>query len=169
MKRIAKFEKISQKQFLKDFKDIYKDWYIGEEITDIYDRIILPKRATIGSAGYDIRVPFECTVRKGDVVKIPTGIRCKMNSNYVMLIFPRSSLGIKRGLKIANTIPVIDSDYYYADNEGHIFICIQNDKKEPLFLNKGEAIVQAVFLPYGISEEETVVKQRSGGIGSTGE
>ena len=137
------------------------------EAISIYKNIRLPKRATSGSAGHDISIPFEITVSSGCTLKIPTGIRCKIDEGYVMFIFPRSSLGIKKGLKILNTIPVIDSDYYEADNEGHIFICIKNDSNTVMKLKSGDNVVQAVFVPYGIADEEEINAIRTGGIGST--
>ena len=84
-----------------------------------------------------------------------------------MLIFPRSSLGIKKHMILTNTVPVIDSDYYNADNEGHIFICIKNNGSESLVLKAGDDIVQAVFLPYGVADHKRIVTKRTGGIGST--
>ena len=85
-----------------------------------------------------------------------------------MLIFPRSSMGIKNGLRILNTIPVIDSDYAYADNEGHIFICIKNESNKVMKLRKGDKIVQAVFVQFGVADNEEINCKRTGGIGSTG-
>lgn len=136
-------------------------------ITEIYNNIQLPKRATSGSAGHDISVPFEISISSGSELKIPTGLRCKMDSNYVMLILPRSSLGIKKGLYIKNTIPVIDSDYYYADNEGHIFLCVVNGGRDVIRLHQGDNIVQAVFVPFGTADTDEVSGKRTGGIGST--
>lgn len=99
---------------------------------------------------------------------IPTGIRCEMSEEYVMLIFPRSSLGIKKGMTISNTVPVVDADYFFADNEGHIFISIKNNGNDVLELRSGEKIVQAVFVPFGVADEEEITTERTGGIGSTG-
>ena len=101
-------------------------------------------------------------------ITIPTGLRCEMDRDYVMLIFPRSSLGIKKGMTIANTVPVVDADYAYADNEGHIFICIKNNGEDMLELEEGDKIVQAVFVPFGVADEEEITTERTGGIGSTG-
>lgn len=167
MKKVAKFEKVSFEQFKKDWKDTFGKDISEEEIKEIYDGIKLPRRATVGSAGHDISIPFTATIEPNSSLKIPTGIRCKMDEGYVMLIFPRSSLGIKKGLVILNTIPVIDSDYYNADNEGHIFICIKNASNNTMELSKGGNIVQAVFVPFGISDIECVNSKRVGGIGST--
>ena len=99
---------------------------------------------------------------------IPTGIKCTINNDYVMLIFSRSSLGIKKNMHISNTVPVVDADYINADNEGHIFICIENHGTETIFLNSGDAFAQAVFVEYGIADGG-ITAERRGGIGSTGE
>lgn len=166
MKRIAKFQKVSLKQFKDDWIDTFGNK--GTDIiTEIYNNIKLPKRATAGSAGHDISIPFDISIAPGDKLKIPTGIRCKMDNGYVMLVFPRSSLGIKKGLVILNTIPVIDSDYYNADNEGHIFICIKNTSNEVMKLFSGDNIVQAVFVPFGTADDKEITSERTGGIGST--
>ena len=175
MKYIAKFEKVSFEQFKKDYIDTFlkveNNFEPSEEliaeIQRAYDTVTIPQRATKGSAGYDIRIPFDYSITPEETLKIPTGIRCKMNNEYVMLIFPRSSLGIKKNMYITNTIPVIDSDYSEADNEGHIFLCVKNGGEQMLDLKAGDAIVQAVFLPYGIADEEEVLTSRTGGIGST--
>ena len=167
-RKIARFEKISFEQFKKDMIDTYKNMYSEKEIKEIYNGIELPVRATKYSAGHDIKIPFAMSVFPNDTLKIPTGIRCEMDGEYVMLVFPRSSLGIKKNMYITNTVPVIDADYYNAKNEGHIFICIKNGGENILSLSKNEAITQAVFVPFGVADEEEVVRERVGGIGSTG-
>lgn len=166
MKKVAEFEKVSFEQFLKDWTEMFGEWR-KEEILNIYENIKLPKRATKGSAGHDISIPFDINVGSCCNLKIPTGIKCKMNEDYVMLVFPRSSLGIKKGIKLLNTTAVIDSDYFYADNEGHIFICLQNTSNDIVRFKAGDNIVQAVFLPFGTADTETVTTERVGGIGST--
>lgn len=166
MNRVAKFYKVSWKQFYKDTKDILCT-FTNEEIKELYNQIIIPSRKTKSSAGHDMCVPFNVKVMPGDTFKIPTGIRCWMQEDNVMLIFPRSSLGIKKNMSITNTIPVIDADYYEAENEGHIIVCIKNNGIEPLYLNQGDAIVQCVFINYGVADEEEIINKRTGGIGST--
>lgn len=166
MNKVAKFEKVSFEQFKKDWINTFgnEPYYLLE----LYNGIKIPKRSTKHSAGHDISIPFSMTIAPNDTLKIPTGIRCKMEEDYAMLVLPRSSLGIKKGMVILNTVPLIDSDYYYADNEGHIFICIKNTSKEELKLNAGDNIVQAVFVMYGVADEEEIKAERTGGIGSTG-
>ena len=128
-KRIAKFEKVSFEQFKEGYLDaIGQD--SDEVIRSIYDALKLPKRATKGSAGYDFYAPQAITLKPGETAKIPTGIRAKMEENWVLQCYPRSGLGFKFRLQLNNTVGIIDSDYYNSDNEGHIFAKITNDTKE---------------------------------------
>ncbi|MDE5952821.1 MAG: hypothetical protein K2G48_01755, partial [Malacoplasma sp.] len=160
MKKVGKFEKVSFKQFNESVNNCNEK---------MYDQIKLPKRATIQSAGYDFFAPFDITINPKQTIKIPTGIRVKMLSDYVLLIFPRSSLGFKFRLQLDNTVGVVDSDYYYSDNEGHIFIKLTNDNNENKILNikQGEAFAQGIFLNFGITEDDEVSETRNGGFGST--
>lgn len=167
MRKVAEFEKVSFEQFKKDFRKKFGEFYSANDILQIYQNIKLPQRATKGSAGHDISIPFSVAVAATDTLMIPTGIRCKMDENYVMLVFPRSSLGIKKGMQLMNQTAVIDSDYYYADNEGHLFICLRNTSSEVVHFKSGDNIVQAVFLPFGVADNEEVTVERTGGIGST--
>lgn len=166
MKRIAKFEKVSFEQFKRDVLNTL-DFILEDEVQGLYDTITLPVRATKHSAGHDFVSPISFVLSPNKSINIPTGIRCKMDYDYVMLISPRSSLGIKKGLFILNTIPVIDADYYNAKNEGHIFICIKNNGNELLKLEQNESITQAIFVPYGVADDKDVITEREGGIGST--
>ena len=128
-KRIAQFFKVSYEQYKEAYLDTYGD-ASEEEIKNVYDSIKLPKRATSGSAGYDFYTPVAITLEPGETVKVPTGIRAKMEDNWVLKLYPRSGLGFKYRLQLNNTVGIIDSDYYYSDNEGHIFAKITNDSNE---------------------------------------
>lgn len=158
-----KFEKVSFEEFKKALN---VDEEIESVIKEAYDRITLPKRSTEGSAGYDFVSPFEYNIVKGEEVMIPTGIRAQIDEGYVLMIMPRSSYGIKKRMYIANTVPVIDSDYYYADNEGHIFICV-GTRNEEMMIPERERFAQGVFLPFGVADDDNVTTKRTGGIGST--
>ena len=160
MKRIAQFEKVSVEQFRSAFK--------GAE-TPEYEAIRLPKRATAGSAGYDFYAPFPLTVKPGETVTVPTGIRVKMEEGWVLKLYPRSGLGFKYRLQLNNTVGIIDSDYYYSDNEGHIFIKISNDGYEDktVTIAAGEAFAQGIFVEFGITLDDDVTAVRNGGFGST--
>jgi dUTP pyrophosphatase len=155
MKKIAKFEKISLTEFCKSLS------------ADDYEKVILPKRATAGSAGYDFFAINDFTLNVGETIKIATGIRVKIDCGWVLKIYPRSSLGFKYRLRLDNTVGIIDSDYYYADNEGHIFIKMTNLGDKPLTVEKGKAFAQGVFVEYGITVDDECDGVRTGGFGST--
>ena len=163
-KRIAKFEKVTFEQFKTGFDD--KN---DAEIKALYDDIKLPKRATKGSAGYDFFAPFDIVLEPGKTIKIPTGIRAQMEDNYVLKLYPRSGLGFKYRLQLNNTVGIIDSDYYYSDNEGHIFAKITNDSNEnkTVEIKKGTGFMQGIFVEYGITIDDDATETRNGGFGST--
>lgn len=166
--KVAKFEKVSFKQFYEGYKDCFSD-ISEEECKIIYNEIRLPKRATTGSAGYDFYTPVDMVIAPLTSVKIPTGIRCSMDENWVLQLFPRSSLGFKFRLQLNNTVGIIDSDYYYSDNEGHIFAKITNDTNEDkvVTLKAHDGFMQGIFLPYGITHDDNTTSSRNGGFGST--
>lgn len=168
MNKIAKFEKVSFKQFYRDFKDVF-DNYSDEEIKNIYDEIILPKRATKGSAGYDFFSPISFTLKPNESIKIPTGIRVKINDGWFLANFPRSGLGFKYRLQLNNTVGIIDSDYYNALNEGHIHSKITNATNEEKIVEvlKGQGFIQGIFIPFGITIDDDSQDERVGGFGST--
>ena len=137
---MQKFHKVSFEQFKGDWEDTFGK---QEDIRSIYEDIRLPERATSGSAGYDFCSKSICH-SAGETVKIPTGIRAEIDEGWVLALFPRSSLGFKYRLQLNNTVGIIDSDYFYSDNEGHMFIKITNDSNEDktLELPKGAGVVQ---------------------------
>ena len=164
MERMAKFLKVSEENFISSLDGFSKD-----ESKKIYEDIKLPLRATKYSAGYDFYSPFDFTLNPGETIRIPTGIRAKMREDYALFLLPRSGLGFKYRLQLNNTIGLIDADYFYSDNEGHIFAKITNDSNEGkvISVKKGEAFIQGVFLSYGITEDDEVNTIRNGGFGST--
>ena len=169
MKRIAKFHKVSLERFSKDWRDTFGDGISEEEILKIYSEIQLPKRATSGSAGYDFYMPETFVIAPLETLKIPTGIRVQMEPEWVLKCYPRSGLGFKFRLQLNNTVGIIDSDYFYSDNEGHIFAKMTNDSKEgkTVELKKGTGFMQGIFLEYGITIDDDVTEKRNGGFGST--
>ena len=166
MEKVAKFEKVSFEQYEKDFKDRIGD---SKDINKVYEDIIFPKWATVGSAGYDFFAPIDITLAPNETITVPTGIRAKINEGYVLLIFPRSGLGFKYRLQLDNTVGVIDADYYGAKNEGHILVKITNDSKEnkTLTIPKGTGFAQGIFMPFGITVDDSTSDIREGGMGST--
>ena len=168
MKRVAQFFKVSKENFLEAMKDDFPE-YTQEDIADIYESIVLPRRATKGSAGYDFYAPFAFSLPPGSTIKIPTGIRVKMDEDWVLKLYPRSGLGFKYRLQLNNTVGIIDSDYYYSDNEGHIFAKITNDSNEGkiLEIGAGTGFMQGIFIEYGITVDDEAEGIRNGGFGST--
>ena len=166
----AKFYKVSYEQFEEGFLD-YNANASKEIIHDIYNELKLPKRATKGSAGYDFYTPIDVYLKPGETLKIPTGIRCEMNERWVLMIYPRSGLGFKYRLQLNNTVGVIDSDYFYSDNEGHIFSKITNDSNEDktVSIAAGTGFMQGIFVEYGITVDDEATGVRNGGFGSTTE
>lgn len=163
---VAKFEKVSYEQFKKDMINV--TGFDDEELIKCcYDDIKLPKRSTQGSAGYDFYTPiaFQPLIDQGTV--IPTGIRCQMEPGWVLDLYPRSGQGFKYGMYLYNTVGVIDSDYYNAENEGHIMVKVAVREECPL-ITENERFCQGVFKQFGITIDDDADGVREGGIGSTG-
>lgn len=160
MYRIANFQKVSL--------DIYKEAR-GEDCGAEYEAIKLPVRATRGSAGYDFFSPVRVELAPGESVKLATGIRVRIDEGWVLMLYPRSGLGFRYRLQLDNTVGVIDSDYYYSNNEGHIFIKMTNDSRDgkSLVIERGAAFAQGVFMQYGLTEDDIAAAVRNGGFGST--
>lgn len=169
MKRIAQFHKVSFEQFMSAIKEGFPN-STEEQVRKIYDGIRIPRRATKGSAGYDLFTPFAFSLAPGMSIKIPTGIRVEMEEGWVLKIYPRSSLGFKYRLQLNNTVGIIDSDYFHSDNEGHIMVKVTNDSKEGkvLKVDTGMGFAQGIFLEYGITMDDDASDARNGGFGSTG-
>lgn len=159
MQRIAKFHKVSQPQFSAA---------MGNRSATCYDTLKLPRRATVGSAGYDFFAPFDFTLAPGEEITIPTGIRAEIESGYVLLLYPRSGLGFKFRLTLNNTVGVIDSDYFFSDNEGHIMIRMTNcSPDKTVSVAAGQGFAQGIFMPFGITVDDDADGLRNGGFGST--
>lgn len=170
MQRIAQFYKVSFEKFLDAMREGFPE-YTEEKVKEIYESLRLPARATRGSAGYDFFAPFSFVLHPGETVKIPTGIRVRMDEGWVLQLFPRSGLGFKYRLQLNNTVGIIDSDYYDSDNEGHIFTRLTNDSNEDkvLEVEAGTGFMQGIFLQYGITLDDGADGIRNGGFGSTTE
>ena len=164
MRRIAKFHKVSFEQFQSAYEGVERDL-----VEKIYENIKLPRRATAGSAGYDFYAPEDIKILPGEIVKIATGIRVEMEPEWVLKCYPRSGLGFKYRLQLNNTVGIIDSDYFYTDNEGHIFAKLTNDTKDgkTVEIKAGTGFMQGIFVEYGITMDDDVTEERNGGFGST--
>ena len=130
--------------------------------------IILPKRQTKNSAGYDFYVASDTVIKAHSIALIPTGIKAYMESDEVLNIYVRSSMPMKKGLTLANNVGVIDSDYYEnPDNDGHIMIQVMNFTDNDILVKKDERIAQGIFMKYLLADNDDTKNERLGGFGST--
>ncbi len=133
------FEKISYDQFKKDISD-------NKELYDSYN---IPKRKTKYAAGYDIFLIEDLVINPNEIIKIPTGIKANMLEDEVLFLIIRSGMGFKYNIRLCNQVAIIDKDYYNnLNNEGHIFLKIQNEGKNKVEIKKGESICQGIFMKY---------------------
>lgn len=161
MNKIAQFMKVSADRFAADWAEAFGG-------TDApYGALRLPRRATAGSAGYDFCSPLDFTLEPGETIKLPTGVRARIDAGWVLMLFPRSGLGFRYRLQLNNTVGVIDSDYFGAQNEGHIFLKLHNAGDRPVSVRAGEAVAQGVFVPFGVTCDDDADGVRRGGFGST--
>lgn len=171
MSQVGHFEKVSYEQYAQAMCDVLNLPIDRSHdiFREAYDALELPTRATSGSAGYDFHSTCEVCLQPGETAKIPTGIRAKIDDGWFLMMVPRSSLGFKYRMQLANTVGIVDADYYYSDNEGHIFAKITNDSKDGKTLEFGfnDRFCQGIFLPYGITYDDNATTIRNGGIGST--
>ena len=133
------FKKISFEQFKKDIADD----------RNLYNEYKLPQRDSDSTAGYDIYLLEDLVIEPNEIKKIPTGIKSFFGRDEVLFLIVRSSTGFKYNIRLCNQVGVIDADYYNnKNNEGHMWIKIQNEGNERVIIPKGEAIVQGIFLNY---------------------
>lgn len=187
---INKFEFVSPEQYKKSILNYYK---LQNGINDTDEKVEMnydvvkkeinkiievypnkkPQRSTEFSAGYDFYAPFDIKIPFGESLVIPTGIKCSIQHDMFLALFPRSGQGFKYGITITNTVGIIDSDYYNNDNnEGHIMVKITNNNNsigKDFEVKSGEAFCQGIFIPYGRTVDDDMVAKsvRSGGFGST--
>ena len=141
-----------------------------EEIGIHKEDVVLPRIATEGSAGADFFAPFDISLKAGEEIKVPTGIKAHCHKYTRLSIVPKSGLGFKYYTRLANTIGTVDADYYgNPGNDGCIFVKLRNEGSKDLFIAKGEAFCQGIFEPYipdrDLNSQGT--KARIGGFGST--
>lgn len=163
MARIAKFQKVSTRQYMEDTAKDY------DSAKTMLDALELPKRSTADSAGYDFYSPESFVLHPGQTRKVPLGVRCEIASGWVLVTAPRSGMGTKYKISLDCTLGIIDSDYFGAKNEGHIMAQLTNHGNEMWFVKAGDRILQGIFLPYGITTDDAASGKRVGGMGSTGE
>ena len=156
---MRKFEKISFEQFKKD---------VSDDI-NLYNTIELPKRSTMKSAGYDIKSMEDGIIKPGEAKSFKIGLKVSMNDDEVLYIYSRSSQGYKYNVSLANSVGVIDSDFYNnPSNEGHFQVRLINLGTQDYIVNIGDRIAQGVFMKYlTVDDEEEIKNTRAGGLGST--
>ena len=164
---MSHFEKVSFRQWKRDcgIKGLP-----DKELREWYEAIKLPQQATAASAGCDFFMPFNLNFEAGSRFRIATGIRWvtdEADRGKVLLIVPRSGLGFKYGIRLTNTVGVIDADYCDSDNQGHIIISMDNPSKETIELEQGKAFAQGIVVSYDVPEGAESEDARSGGFGST--
>lgn len=155
-----RFEKVSEKEAARHWYD-QKDWI----------EMVLPCRSTANAAGYDFFLPCDVTIQEGERVIVPTFIKAELDADKVLEIYPRSSYGIKKGVVLANTVGIIDADYYNnSDNEGHILVCLYNTGSSAVHLCKGERFCQGIIKQFFLMDGDRygMGAGRIGGIGSSG-
>ncbi len=170
MQGIAEFHKVPFEQFKHDSQ---KYGFISSETPDelvktIWETLKLPARATGGSAGYDFYLPYSFSVEPERSVTIPTGINADIQPGWFLALVPRSGLGFKYGMRLLNSLGIVDCDYFFADNSGHIMAKITVESN--MCLEHGDRFMQGIFLPHGVTRSDSTLGQnRTGGFGSTGE
>ena len=160
---IRGFEKVSTLEFKKRAQTL------SMSPERLYNDIILPTRATLGSAGYDFHTITKFTLRPGETKVLPTGIKAYMDFDEYLSIHIRSSLALKHGIVLVNQVGIVDADYYNnSDNEGHIMIAIKNTSDTPYVFEKGDKVAQGIFHKYLLVDDDHTDTVRKGGIGSSG-
>lgn len=129
----------------------------------------LPVRGTKFSAGYDFECVEEITLQPNEIKLVPTGIKSYMKEDEFLALYVRSSVPLKRGLVMANSTGIVDSDYYNnPGNDGHIMFQLMNVTAQEVVIQKGERIGQGIFQKYVVVDNDVSEKVRENGFGSTG-
>ena len=170
---MVKFEKVSFEEFYSRMIQIDKK-YDMSYLSNAYENIKLPKRSTIGSAGYDFFTPIDVNYdlqyikrhKDSNKILVPTGVRFVTDRKDLFLMcVPRSGLGFKYGFSLVNTTGIIDSDYFNPNCEGHIMLKFCAD--ESFSLKSGDAIMQGIITTFVKTDDDVVTETRIGGFGST--
>ena len=136
------------------------------------ESINLPERKTKYSAGYDVEAAEDCVIPAFKLGQAPTlvktGLKAYMPEDEYLMLCNRRSNPKKKGLVMANSIGIIDSDYYEnPDNDGHFMFAFFNIKAEDIEIKKGDVIGQAIFQKYLTVDNDKAEGERVGGFGST--
>lgn len=153
------------------WKDAWKDMNISEEqLQSWYDTMKLPKQGTKHSAGMDFFAPYSMKIPAKTGIIVPTGIRWVTDvhsKDKVLLLMPRSGMGFKYGVRLANTVGVIDADFCESETTGHIMIKLYNPSEESISIMRGSAFAQGIITQYFICQDAESDDNRTGGFGST--
>ena len=131
--------------------------------------IILPKRGDRMSAGYDFYAPCDIIIYPYQRELVFSDVKAYMETDEVLLLYVRSSVGIKKGIVLSNGTGVIDASYYNnPSNDGNIGIALYNTTNKIIKIEKGERIIQGIFTKYLVADNDnTIHEERIGGIGSS--
>lgn len=166
-----RFEKVSYEEFASDMEKWMPD--MSSMLYErFYDRVRLPKRQTKGSAGYDFVTPVRIMLEPGQQAVIPSGIRAVFTDEELetwhLEVFVRSSVGIKQGGSVPNSVGIVDADYFMGENGGDILLALKNTNRKIIDIAAGERICQGIFKIHGLTTDDDAEGLRSGGVGSTG-
>ena len=153
---MIKFHKVNDKELIK-----YQDLFNKEDI-------ILPKRQTSGSCGYDFYLPHDLLLKANSNGLVYSGIKIELEDDLFLMVCIRSSLARKKGITLTNQVGIIDSDYFNnVDNDGHIIIAVTNNTNEDILLKKGERVAQGIIFNFLKTADDEALEERVGGFGST--
>ena len=143
--------------------------FVQDQEQEMFFKWIKPRRATAHSAGYDFFAPFPICIPPHGEFTVNTHIKAKMPDNVVLMMYPRSGLGFKYGVRLANTVGVIDSDYYSdVPGKGVIKVKLVNPSDDIINIEEGKAYCQGIFMPFFTTDDDDATGDRDGdGFGST--
>ena len=168
MRNVGHFEKVSFEEFKKRSKE-YKLELDDTELIYLYQAFSLPERKTKHSAGYDFHFPYnKIVLQPGEIITFPTGVKAKIKDEWFLGLYPKSGISFNYGIRLIDTISVIDADYFNnIDNEGDIIIKLVNNGSQPFTISRNQCIIQGIFKEYGITDNDNAKDIRTGGLGST--
>jgi dUTP pyrophosphatase len=167
MEKIRGFEEVTDAN-----KKYAEKIAVHGKVTTVYPDVELPTRSDNRSAGYDFYAPIDISIVPAQKILLWTNVKAYMKCDEVLEIYPRSSMGVKKGLMLSNTVGIIDSSYYNNEgNEGNIALALLNTSGVAINIKRGERIAQGVFKQYLVSDNGNALEhiERLGGFGSSGE
>lgn len=165
------YDGISISKRTRGFELVSKEEYEKTDAELPYEELVLPKRSTVKAGGYDVISTKTFTLKVGETITVPTGFKAYMQDGEILMLAPRSGVGFKYQIQLANTIGVGDGDYYNCEgNEGHYFVRLVNRGTKDWEVKAGDRIVQAMFMPILLADGDDFKSGeiRKNGFGSTG-